>query len=121
MVRQLIDDRIDEPSELNFGNRPKTLRRQSDRQPGDRGFGERGIDHALQPEPFEKAVGSPKHTAVDPDILAENQHARILRHGAGECGIDRLNEGQLRHFKSQPALVARTASRCAARSAGSLA
>src|SRR5271157_3622463 len=56
MVRQLIDDRIDEPSELNFGNRPKTLRREPDRQPGDRGFGERGIDHALQPEPFEKAV-----------------------------------------------------------------
>ena len=121
MVRQLIDGRIDEPSELNFGNRPKPLRRQSDRQAGDRGFGERGIDHALRPEPVEEAVGSSKHTAVDADVLAQNEHAWILRHGTGEREIDRLNQGQLRHPKSQLAAAAITASRCATRSAGSFA
>ena len=60
------------------GRRPG--RGHADRDAADREFGERRVDHALRAEALEQALGGAKDAAVDPDVLAEHDHARILGH-----------------------------------------
>ena len=82
MVDHLVDAGIDEAGELDFGDRAEALRGEPDRQPGDRRLGERRVEHALLAKALEQPVGGAEHAAVDADILAEHEDARILGHGA---------------------------------------
>ena len=102
MVRDLIEGGIDEAGELDLHHRPEALRREADGKPGDAGLGEWRVEDALGTEGLEQAIGGAEHAAVGADILAQHQHARLLRHGARQRQIDRLDEVDLRHRPAYP-------------------
>ena len=97
VIEDLIDRRIDEPHELDLGDRPKALRGEPDAHAGDEPFGERRIDDALLTEPLEQAGRRAEHSAVDADVFAEQDDARIGRELVRERLIDRLDECDLAH------------------------
>src|SRR5579864_979349 len=114
VARQLVDGRIDESGELNLRHGAETLHGEADRNAGDRRFGERSVEHALAAEALQEPAGGANHAAIGGYVLAEDKDARVLLHGASERQIDSLDEADLAHRAS-------LCSRCAARSAGSVA
>src|SRR5438128_8243113 len=97
MVHQLIDRRIDETGELDLRDRPETLGGETYRQPGDDPFGKRRIEDAVGAKALQQSLGSAEHAAFGADILAEDENSGVLRHGAGERQVDRLDERDLGH------------------------
>ena len=97
VVHQLIDARIDEAHELDLAHGLEALRRHADAQAADQQLGERRIDHPLGAEALLQADGGAKDAAVDADILAEHDDARILLHGARERQVDGFDQCYLRH------------------------
>ena len=103
-------------------HRPEALGREADAEPGEQRLRERRVEHALLPEPREQPVGGPEDAAVPADILAQDQHGGIVRHGARERRAHGLDERQLRHHGRSPAAgAASSASRSAASAAGRVA
>ena len=97
VVHQLIDGSVDEAHELDFRHGPKPLHREPDGDAGNAGLGERGIENAVWPESLQQAVRCPEHTAYDTHVLAQNQHAVVLGHGAAQRQVHRLEQRVLSH------------------------
>ena len=97
VVHQLIDAGIEEPHELDLAHRSEALRRHADAQSADQQFGQGRVHHSLGPKTLLQAGCCAKNAAVDADILAEHDDARVLLHGAREGQGDGFNQGYLRH------------------------
>ena len=80
----------------------------------DRRLGERHVDHAPRPELLLEAVRDLEGAAVDADVLAEHEHARVVAHLLPEPVADRLEIGLLGHYLwcgvSSSSVVAKTPS-----------
>src|ERR1700730_11108569 len=59
------------------------------------------IDHAFGTEALLQTNRGAKDPAIDADILAEQYHARIMRHFVGERSIDRFDQIDLSHHALQ--------------------
>ena len=70
----------------------------------------------LSPCSRSNSVGGAKHSAVNADVLAQYQYARIVFHGTPERQIDCLYQAEFRHH-ARPAVIPALAI-CSARSAG---
>ena len=90
MIEQLINARVDETGELDFGDGPETLHREPNRDSCNPRFGERRIHDTLLAEGLEEAFAGAKDATIDADVLAQQQHACVLRHRAAQSEIDRL-------------------------------
>jgi hypothetical protein len=95
MVHQLVDYRIDETHELDFGDWPEAHGRQPDRQAADQRFGQGRIADARLAEAGNQTVGRTEDTAVDTDILAHYDDGLVFGHGAGQRPVYRLHHGQI--------------------------
>ncbi len=78
MIDHLVDRRINESHELNFGDRSHTLHGHTDRDSGDHAFGQRCVLYAIFAEPGLQTGGRPKYAAVDADVFAEDYDAGIV-------------------------------------------
>ena len=96
MIENLVDTCIGKAGELNFRDRQETLGGKPDRDAGNRGFGQRRIEHTVRTKKLEKTIGGAKYAAVRPDVLvlchggpiAEPEDAEfILRHTHGVVGF----------------------------------
>ena len=117
MAHQLVDRGVHEPLELELDHRPETLRAEADGETGEQGLGQRSVEHPGGAEAGEQAVGGAEHAAVQADILAQHQDARVLLHRPGERHSDGLDEVDLAHGGSP----ATSAARCRAIGSGSAA
>ena len=88
---------MDVVGELDFGHRPQAVHGCADRHPGYPELGEGRIDDPVLAELLEQSVGGPEDAAVHPNVLAEDNHARIDRHLLEQCLADGLDQGQNRH------------------------
>ena len=61
----------------------KPLRAEADGETGEQGLGQRRVEHPGGAEAGEQAVGGAEHAAVQADILAQHQDARVLRPSPG--------------------------------------
>src|SRR6516165_3298126 len=116
MIEDLVDACIGEAGELDFRDRPETLRSEPDRNAGDADLGEGGIDDAIPAVQLEQAVRRTKDAAVDPDVFAKHDDARIVRHSPMQREIYRLHEVGLAH--AAPTARCSASSSCWARSTG---
>ena len=109
VVHQLIDAGIEKPHELDLAHRSEALSRHADAQAADQQFRQRGVHHTLGSKALLQAGSCAKDAAIDADILAEHDDARVLLHSAGEGQGDGFDQGYLRHGMSPSA---RRAARC---------
>jgi hypothetical protein len=116
MIEDLVDAGIRKAGELDFGDRPETLSSEPDRNAGDTDLGEGGVDDPIPAMELEQAVGRTEDAAVDPDVFAEHDDARIIRHRPMQREIHRLHEVDLAH--ASPAARCSASSSCSARSTG---
>jgi hypothetical protein len=79
---EVVDHRVHEAVELRFGHGLHALRRHADAEAGDRGFVQRRVEHALGAEALLQAGRGAEHAAVDADVLAQQQHALVVRDSA---------------------------------------
>jgi len=93
----LVEGRRQEAFELDLGDRPQAGHGQPDRGADDAGFGQRRVLHAFGSEALVQAVGDAEDTAVDADILSENDHAIVGLHFLDEGEVDGLYEGEVGH------------------------
>ena len=93
----LIERRIDESHELNFGHGLQALRRHADRGAGDQAFGQRRILHARLAEALLQPDRGAKHAAVGADIFPQHDDRRVVRHLPGVRHVDGLDHRHLRH------------------------
>ena len=107
MVHQLVDHRIDEAHELDFGDRTEPHGRQPDRQAADQRLRQRRIAHARLAETGDQAFRRPEHAAVYTDILAQQDDGLVFRHGAGQRPVQRLHHGQVHGFRDGLCLLLR--------------
>jgi hypothetical protein len=70
VIHDLIDRRVHEPHELDFGHRFQSLCCHADADAGDHVFGERGVLHAVRAEAFQQADRGAKYPAALADVLA---------------------------------------------------
>src|SRR5690606_8450899 len=63
----------------------------------DPGFGERGVDDPRSAELVEKPVRDAEHAAQLADVLAHDEHLRIIGHGTAQTLVEGLGHRQLRH------------------------
>ena len=78
MVHDLVNGRIDEAHELDFGYRLQALGRHADAHAGNHAFGERGVLHTIGPEALLQSGSGAEHATIDADVLAEDDHARVV-------------------------------------------
>jgi hypothetical protein len=90
-------DRVDEPHELDFGDRLHALGCHSDRQAGDHGFRQRRIHYAIRAEFLLQARRGPEHAAIDADIFPEHYDRVIAAHLVGKSHGQRFYQGDLGH------------------------
>src|SRR5437016_5741314 len=92
-----VDDLVvaagDEVGELHFGDGPEPHEARAYRSPHNGRFGNRGIDHALLAESLEKSGRDLECAAVDADVLADQEHARVALHLLPDPFADRLQVG----------------------------
>src|SRR5258706_10344949 len=115
MTDELIERGIDESQELKFGDGTEALCGESHRHPRDQGLGKRRVHHALLAETLEEPFRRAEDTAVLRHVLAEHDHARVVRHGAGERHRNRPDQGDFAHRESLASFL-----RCHSRLAGSV-
>ena len=99
MRADLVVGRGQEAFELDLGHRTQAGHGQPDRRADDPGFRQRGVHHAVGPEPLVQAFGHSKHAAVDADVLAEDDDAIILLHFLDEGEVDGLDKGEVGHVE----------------------
>src|SRR4051812_19323801 len=97
VVQDLVDRRIGEARELDFGHRPQALGGHADRHAGDQPLGERRVGDALGTEALLQPGGGAEYAAVDADVLAQHDDAIVVLHGPRERQVDRLNQRDARH------------------------
>ena len=102
MIDHLIECRIDEPHELEFGDGPESLRCQADRHSRDDRFGERRVTHALLAEARLQSVGGAEDAAIRADVFAKliayfNSHRSGVRavfiHAGGTFTLENVRAG----------------------------
>ena len=110
VFRQVADDlverRIREPVELDFGHRYEAADRESDRDADDGGLGQRGVETPLLAECFGQAFGNPEYATELCDVFAEDQHPLVGGHRIVQRPVDRLHHRQAgggRHRRQQRA------------------
>ena len=89
----LVERRVDEPVELDLGDRPGTRQGHAYRRADDAGLVERRVDHPVGAESLVEPIGDPEHPAGHPDVLAEDDGGVVPLHRLVEGGVDRLGHG----------------------------
>ena len=84
-VRDHVEGAGDEVDELHLGDRPHAHHRRADGRADDRRLGDRRVDDALLAELGDEAVGHLEGAAVDADVLAEQEDARVARPSPRGC------------------------------------
>ena len=94
---QVIPGAGDEVRELHLRDRTQPHHRRARRAAHDRRLGERRVDDAPRTELLLEALGDLEGPAVDPDVLADQEHAPVVAHLEPEPVADRLEIGLLGH------------------------
>ena len=94
---QVVPAAGDEVGELHLGHRAHAHDRGASAAGDDRGLRERRVDHAPRPELFLEAERHLERAAVDADVLAEDEDARVAPHLLAEPVGDRLQVRALGH------------------------
>ena len=81
----------------------------------DAGLGQRAVDHALAAELAVQILGHAEDAAVDPDVLADDEHVRVALHLLEERQVQRLDHVQLRHRLACLSAHGRARPRCLGR------
>src|SRR5690606_25019649 len=109
----LLEGRVAEGVELHLDDRAEPLHRQADREAGDPGLGQRGVEAALLAEVAGEPVGDPEDAAEAADVLAEDQDVLVGGEGVAQGPVERPGEGDLAHRVASVILSSsRTISAC---------
>ena len=65
----------------------------AERQPEDRLLVQQGVEDPGRAEPAGQAAGDAVDAALDPDVLAEDDHPAVGGQDLGQGGVDRLGQG----------------------------
>ena len=95
MVFDLVKVLIAKSGELNFADRLEPIDRHADGHADNRRLGQRSVQYALIAELVDQAVGDPEHTAVNPNVFAQNNNTVIFFHFLLQRQIEGLDH---RHF-----------------------
>jgi hypothetical protein len=105
VLRDVADDLIErgvaEPVELHLGDRTPPSQRQTDADPGNAGFGDRCVEHALPTELLLQTFGDPEYASELPDVLAEHERSRVALEGVAERGVERHDHRYLSHRRAK--------------------
>jgi hypothetical protein len=88
----LVEAGEDKPVELDLADRAVTAHGQADRRAHDAGLGQRRVKHALGPELGVQPFGDAEHTTERADVLAHQDHLRVILHGFLQAGVQRLGQ-----------------------------
>jgi len=86
---ELVERGVDEPHELDLGDRFETVGGHPDRRADDARFREGSVDHPILAELLVQTLGGAEHAAVLADVLAHHQHVVV----AGEFRRHRVADG----------------------------
>jgi hypothetical protein len=103
LVQQLIKRHEQKIDELHLANRPHPYKRRADRRAYNRCFRNGCIAHTLRPEPLQQPCSDAESTAQDADVLAHDEHARVLLHQIEMRRTQRLLQGEGAHRTSEAA------------------
>ena len=87
MAQQLIDRRVEETHELNFGDRSKPLGGDPDRRADDDTLGKGCVEDPGCPKAIKDPVRDTKDAAVDADVLTEEEHPFIVGHTSHQSQV----------------------------------
>src|SRR5215470_6556989 len=79
-VHDLVKGAADEVHKLKFSNRPHAAQRSAESCPHNGHLGDRRVDHALRAEAVNETVGNLERAAINADVLAQTEHARVALH-----------------------------------------
>ncbi len=97
VVGNLVESRVDETHELDFGDRLQSLCRHADGHSGDHAFGERRVLHAILAELLLQSRRRPEDTTVDSDVLSQHHYGRVVRHLPRVRAVDGFDHRNFGH------------------------
>jgi hypothetical protein len=106
LAHDLVEGGVDEPVELDLDDRAVAAHREAHGGAHDARLGQRRVDHALSAELVLESVGDAEHAAELADVLAHDEHLRVVGHRATETFVDGLGHGEPRHRAAPSSSVA---------------
>src|ERR671937_1283249 len=97
MADDLVESGINKSVELDLWYRSESLESEADRDPDDRGLGQRRVEYAIFAELLLQTVSDPEHSAQASHVLSEDQHPVVVLHRIPQPGGDRPGKGDGAH------------------------
>ncbi len=111
VAHDLVEGGVDEPVELDFGNRPKAAQRQPDGRADDGRLGQWRVEDPLLPELLLQPIRHPEDATQAAHVFPKEQHPRVCRQRVAQSGIQGFGQRDSAH--SDGSRVAANSSRSA--------
>src|SRR5690554_3041232 len=98
MADNLLHARVDKTKKLKFGHRFQALSGHPDGGTGNEVFGQWRIHHPLEAKAVLQPHGGTEDPAIGGDILAQQDHSLIIRHGTVQGQVNGFNQGDIMGF-----------------------
>ncbi|AMM19280.1 hypothetical protein AX769_02925 [Frondihabitans sp. PAMC 28766] len=92
--RDLVEAGEDEAVELDLADGPEAVHGQADRGADDARLGQGRVDHAAATELGLQPLGDAEDAPERADVLAHEQHSRVVEHRLAQARVDRATERQ---------------------------